>query len=137
MNSNIKTVAFWVVLACVIALLIVVVKSGQGPKEQTLSFTEFQDKVKSKEVRSVVITGNEVHGLFQNPTLGLHTYIPANYPDIYNLLRDNNVDMTIKDNSSGTWISMLINFSPFIVLFAFWIFMMRQMQNRRPPPAAV
>ncbi len=129
MNSNIKTLAFWVVLACVIALLVVVVKSGQGPKEQTLSFTEFQDKVKNKEVRSVVITGNEVHGLFQNPALGLHTFIPANYPDIYNLLRDNNVDMTIKDNSSGTWISMLINFSPFIVLFAFWIFMMRQMQS--------
>jgi cell division protease FtsH len=109
--------------------LIVVVKTSQGLKEQTLSFTEFQDKVKNKEVHSVVITGNEVHGLFQNPALGLHTYIPANYPDIYNLLRDNNVDMTIKDNSSGTWISMLINFSPFIVLFAFWIFMMRQMQS--------
>jgi cell division protease FtsH len=77
----------------------------------------------------VAITGNEVHGLYQNQASGLHTFIPANYPDVYNLLRDNNVDMTIKDNSSGTWVSMLINFSPFIVLFAFWIFMMRQMQS--------
>ncbi|MBZ5618818.1 MAG: ATP-dependent zinc metalloprotease FtsH [Acidobacteriia bacterium] len=129
MNSNIKTLIFWVVLICVVVLLIAVVKSGQNPKEQNLSFTEFLDRVKNKEVHSVTITGNEVHGVFQNPTQGLHTFIPTNYPDVYNLLRDNNVDMTIKDNSSGTWISMLVNFSPFIVLFAFWIFMMRQMQS--------
>ena len=128
MNSNIKTLVFWVVLICVVVLLILVVKTGQTPKEESISFTQFLDKVKNKEVHSVAITGNEVHGLY-NPNQGLHTFIPANYPDVYNLLRDNNVDMTIKDNSSGTWISMLVNFSPFIVLFAFWIFMMRQMQS--------
>jgi len=124
-----KTWVFWLVLVAVVVMLVVVVKTGQNPRETNVSFSEFLDKVKTKEVRSVAITGNEVHGLLQNPNQGIHTFIPSNYPDVYNLLRDNNVDMTIKDNSSGTWISMLINFSPFIVLFAFWIFMMRQMQS--------
>ena len=128
MNSNIKTLVFWLVLICVVVMLILVVKTGQGPKEEQLSFTQFLDRVAKKQVQSVTITGNEVHGLItQNQ--GLHTFIPANYPDVYNLLKANDVDMTIKDNSSGTWISMLVNFSPFIVLFAFWIFMMRQMQS--------
>ena len=45
MNSNIKTLIFWVVLICVAVLLFAVVRTGQGPKEQALSFTEFLDKV--------------------------------------------------------------------------------------------
>ena len=36
---------------------------------------------------------------------------------------------TIKDTSSGTWVSILLQASPFIVLAAFWIFMVRQMQS--------
>jgi cell division protease FtsH len=61
--------------------------------------------------------------------LGLHTYIPINYPDVYKQLQDHGVNVEIKDSSSGNWVSILINLSPFIVIFAFWIFMMRQMQS--------
>ena len=129
MNSNIKTLAFWVILVCVVVLLVAVVRTGQGPKEQQVSFTEFLDKVQAGEVKEVTITGNDVHGIYQNPNLGLHTYIPPNYPDLYNLLRDKKVNIVIKDTSSGSWISILLNASPFIVLLAFWIFMMRQMQS--------
>jgi cell division protease FtsH len=109
--------------------LFAVVRTGQGPKETTLSFTDFLDKVQEGQVKEVTITGNDVHGVFQNPNLGLHTIIPANYPDLYNQLRDKKVNVTIKDTSSGNWISNHLNASPFIVLLAFWIFMMRQMQS--------
>ena len=129
MNSNIKTLVFWAVLICVVVLLVAVVRTGQGIKETTLSFTDFLDKVQAGEIKEVTITGNEVHGLFQNPNLGLHTFVPTNYPDLYNQLRDKKVNVTIKDNSSGSWVSILLNASPFIVLLAFWIFMMRQMQS--------
>jgi cell division protease FtsH len=128
-NSNIKTLIFWVVLICVAVLLFAVVRTGQGPKEQALSFTEFLDKVQEGQVKEVTITGTEVHGLFQNPNLGLHTYIPANYPSLIDLLREKKVVTTYKDANSGSWISILLNASPFIVLLAFWIFMMRQMQS--------
>ncbi len=130
MNSNIKTLIFWVVLICVAVLLFALVRTGQGPKEENLSFTAFLTKVQNDQVQSVTITGNEVHGVYKNnPNQGLHTYIPSNYPDVYKLLVDKGVETNIKDNSSGNWISMLINISPFIVLLAFWIFMMRQMQS--------
>src|SRR5207344_2805931 len=55
--------------------------------------------------------------------------VPANYPPLYDLLNDKKVNTNIKDTSSGGWISILPNASPFIVLLAFWIFMMRQMQS--------
>jgi cell division protease FtsH len=128
-NSNIKTLIFWVVLICLAVLLFAVVRTGQGPKEQQISFTDFLDKVQAGEIKEVTITGSEVHGLYKTPNLALHTFVPTNYPDLYNQLRDKSVNVTIKDNSSGSWVSILLNASPFIVLLAFWIFMMRQMQS--------
>ncbi len=129
MNSNIKTLIFWVVLICVAVLLFAVVRTGQGPKEQTISFSDFMQKVQADEVKEVTITGNEVHGLYKNPNLGLQTIVPSNYPKVYDLLEAKGVKVTVKDASSGNWISLLVNASPFIVLLAFWIFMMRQMQS--------
>jgi cell division protease FtsH len=128
-NSNIKTLIFWVVLIVVAVFLFAVVKSGNGPKEQTLTFTEFLDKVKSGEVKDVTIADHDAHGLYQNPNLGYHTQIPTNYPALIDLLNEKKVNITYKDTSSGNWVSILLNASPFIVLLAFWIFMMRQMQS--------
>ncbi len=129
MNSNIKTLIFWVVLVCLAVLLFAVVRSGQGPTEKQISFTQFLNEVEQGQVKEVTITGNEVHGLYKAPNQGLHTFVPANYPDLYSDLIKNNVTTNIKDNSSGSWLSILLNASPFIVLLAFWIFMMRQMQS--------
>jgi len=128
-NSNIKTLIFWVVLICLVVLLFAVVRTGQGRREQQITFTEFMGKVQEGQVKEVTINGSEVHGVYQNPSLGLHTYIPVNYPDVYKQLQDHSVNVEIKDSSSGNWVSILINLSPFIVIFAFWIFMMRQMQS--------
>ncbi|HWB83663.1 MAG TPA: ATP-dependent zinc metalloprotease FtsH [Bryobacteraceae bacterium] len=129
MNSNIKTAVFWVVLILVAVLLFAVVRTGQGKKEQEISFTDFLNKVQAGEVKDVTVTGNDVHGSYQNPNLGFHTIIPTNYPDIYTQLHEKGVNTNIKDTSSGSWVSILLNASPFIVLLAFWIFMMRQMQS--------
>jgi len=128
-NSNIKTLIFWVVLICLAVLLFAVVQSGKGVKEDNITFTQFLDKVKAGEIKDVIIADRDAHGTYQNPNLGYHTQIPLNYPQLYDLLREKNVNMTIKDTSTGNWLTILLNASPFIVLLAFWIFMMRQMQS--------
>jgi cell division protease FtsH len=110
-------------------LLFAVVRTGQGMKEEQISFTNFMDKVDEGQVAEVNITGNEIHGVYANHQLGFHLYIPANYPDIYNNLRAKKVVTNIKDSASNNWVSILLNASPFIVLLGFWIFMMRQMQS--------
>src|SRR5271165_2813877 len=121
----------WVVLIAVAGMLIFVVRSGQGPKDTELSFSQFMDEVKAGRVAKVTVADKEVHGEMRNPTQQLHTTIPFNYPNIYDLMKSSNppVDVTIKDTSSGTWLSILLQASPFIVLAAFWIFMVRQMQS--------
>ena len=130
MSSNIKQILFWVIIFLVVAMLFMVVRTTQAPKEQNLTFTEFASKVDAGAVDKVTITGNEVHGTYKsNPNAGLHTFIPVNYPDIIKDMEQHGVNVDIKDTSSSSWVSILINASPFIVVIAFWIFMMRQMQS--------
>ena len=88
MNSNIKTLIFWVVLICVAVLLFAVVHTGQTAKEQTLTFTDFLDKVKNGEIKDVTIADRDAHGSYQNPNVTYHTQIPINYPQLYDLLNE-------------------------------------------------
>ena len=132
-----KTSVFWIVLACVSVLLWQVVKGGKTRPETTLTFTEFIREVEDGKLKSVSIRdGVEVRGRYKDNRPELRTLIPANYVEIYKILRDGGVDIEI-EQGGRSWVSVLINSSPFLVLLAFWIFMMRQMQNRRPPPTTV
>ena len=138
MNSNLKTGAFWIVLACVLVLGWQVVKSGRSRPEKTIIFTDFIREVEAGKVRKVTISGTHVEGEYKDNGPSLHTLIPAHYVDIYKILQDHNVDIEIRAESEKGWVSVLINASPFILLLAFWVFMMRQMPKdmRRGPPSA-
>ena len=129
MNSNVKTAIFWVVIIMGVALVFTVVRTGQKRADRQLSFTQFVRDVADKKVQSVTITGMEVHGSYRDDNGGLHVLIPTNYPDIYKLLQDNGVNVDIKEANSSNWVSVIINTVPFLLLLAFWIFMMRQMQS--------
>ena len=129
MNSNVKTAVFWVVLICVAVLLWTVVRTGQTRTEQEYSFTEFLSEVEAGRISEITVSGNEVQGKMKDDNVPMRTVIPANYPDIYKLLQDKSVNVEIKKSDSGNWVSLLINAIPFVLLLAFWIFMMRQMQS--------
>jgi cell division protease FtsH len=129
MNSNVKTAIFWVVLICVAVLLWTVVKHGKTRAEQPLTFSQFKYQVENGKIKKVSIAGNEVRGDYTDNDLSFRTTIPVNYPDIYKLLLDKNVNVEIKEAGTSNWVSVLINAIPFVLLLAFWIFMMRQMQS--------
>lgn len=128
MNSNVKTAVLWIVLVCVAVLLYVVVKSGRGPTEVQYSFTEFMNQVDQGKVKKVNISGTDVKGILSDST-NFKTLAPVNYTDYYKTLREKNVNLEFHEASSGNYISILLNAIPFILLLAFWIFMMRQMQS--------
>ena len=130
MNSNVKTAVLWVVLICVAVLVWAVVKTGQNKREETLSLTQFLAEVESNRIKAVEIDGNDVTGSFkEDSTRSLRTKIPLNYPDIYKILRERGVNVKIKEGASFNLVSLLVNAVPFVLLLAFWVFMMRQMQS--------
>ena len=134
MNSTAKTVVFWVVMLATAVLLWQVVKTGTPSKEENLNFTRFLTEVEAGNVAEVNIIGTsnappEIRGKFKNEGQAFKTIAPANYPDMIKQLREKNVVIQVKEASSGSWITLLVQASPFLLLIGFWIFMMRQMQS--------
>src|SRR5713226_7326490 len=116
-------------MICTAVLLWSVVKSGSPGREKTYTFSQFREEAQAGDVAEITISnGNQVTGKLKNGVI-LRTVIPANYPDIYKMLEDKKVNIDIKEAQSNNWITLLVNASPFILLIAFWIFMMRQMQT--------
>jgi cell division protease FtsH len=129
-NSTVKTIVFWLVIVVSGVLLWQVVKTGgAGAKEKEINFTEFMSQVDQGNVQSVVLMNSDVRGTFRNEKVNFHTTVPANYPDMIKVLRDRNVNITVKDGSGGNWPAWLFNFAPIILLGALWFFMIRQMQT--------
>ena len=117
------------VLVCVAVLLWAVVNRGHGKPDRALNFTEFLNDVDAGNIKSATIDGTQVKGDYINNRDSYHTVVPTSYPELYTKLKDRGVTMTLTDSSASGWVSMLVNFSPIILVVGFWIFMMRQMQS--------
>jgi cell division protease FtsH len=130
-NSTVKTVVFWLAILLFGLLLWQVVRvSNSSGKERDINFSEFMSQVNEGNIASVTITGPDVHGTFKNDSKqSFHTMVPTNYPDMYKILQDKGVNITVKDSQSGSWPSWLLNFAPLILLGVLWFIMIRQMQT--------
>jgi cell division protease FtsH len=131
-NSAVKNIIFWVVMAVTALLIWAVVKSSTGEQPVDLTFTQFMTEVNKDNVNDVTITGTDVTGTLKKPIVGKSHFkstIPANYPDLYKTLQDKNVNTIIKDNSGNSWMTWLGQGLPILLIFGLWIFIMRQMQS--------
>ncbi len=131
MNSTIKTVLFWAVIAVSGILLWQVVKTGSNAqKEKELGFSEFLAYVDQSNIQDVTFTGQEAKGKLKNPDGPFRTTVPpGSYPEMYKKLSEKGVPYSFKDISNGTWPSWILNLLPLVLLGALWFFMIRQMQT--------
>ena len=130
MTSNVNKLIFWVVIICLAVILYTVVGRGKGKPEVNLAFSQFLSEVEAGRIKSVKISGTEVKGQFVDDSQGpMRTLIPANYPEVYKILREKNVAMEMQEATNGNLVSLLVNAVPFVLLLGLWIFMMRQMQS--------
>ena len=130
MNSTVKTVVFWLVIVLSALLLWQVVRSGtSGQKDAEVNFSKFMSDVDQGDVKEVTILSQEVRGKYAKDGSSFHTTVPSNYPAIYDTLRAKGVNITVRDASSGSWPTWLLNLAPLILLAALWFFMIRQMQT--------
>ncbi|MGH9444512.1 MAG: ATP-dependent zinc metalloprotease FtsH, partial [Terriglobia bacterium] len=106
-----------------------VVRSTTTQKPAQMNFTQFTDQVDKGNVKNVTISGMEVAG-HEKDNAKFKTVIPANYPDLYKELEAKNVEVTLKDTASSSWLSFAGDWLlPLIIIAAIWIFFMRQMQS--------
>ena len=130
MNSTVKTIIFWVfILACLVLLWQIVQKSTGMSKDREITFSQFMQDAQASKISDVTVNSSEVRGHYGADREAFHTTVPANYPDMFKILQDNKVGITVKDTQGNSWLPILLNFAPIIVIAALWFFMLRQMQS--------
>lgn len=147
MSNPVKAIAFWLVILFSGVLMWQVVKAGgSGTREAEISFSKFLQDVDHGDVSEVTIIGSEVHGKYKSGGAGFRTIAYANDPEMIKNLRENGVNITVKDKTDNGWSTYLLNLSPLILFAALWFVMIRQMQTKRmkiwhsattPPPFSV
>ena len=130
MNSTVKTVVFWVVIALSGALLWTVIQQGRsGQKEKEVNSSQFMSEVAQGNVQEVTVDGQNVHGKYKDGST-FHTTVLVNYPELFKTLYDKQVSVNVKDVNGGSWpLQLLGTWAPLILLGALWFFMIRQMQT--------
>jgi cell division protease FtsH len=120
-----------------IALAVVLWEMASRPnattKEDEPNYSNFLAKVDSGNVKdvSILLSPNSAElqgeyrdgGKFRGVTVA-NTAIP----DVTKALQDKGVLFNYKEVKEANWVSLLINFSPILLIVGIWIFMMRQMQ---------
>src|ERR1700693_5555306 len=107
---------------------------SQSAHEEDSDFAKFEAKLQAGQVKGVTIylsqnsaelqgEDNNNGGKFRGVTIA-NTAIP----DVNNSLQEKNVSYSYKEVKNADWLTFMVNFAPLILLVAFWIFMMKQMQ---------
>ncbi len=131
MNSTMKNLMFWMVAALLI-MLFWSVSSRIQQKEKQLTFSDFMEYVERGSVAEVTITGSsagsQIIGTLNNGD-PIRTFAPPQYESLVDKLLSQSVEVSARDaNGSSVW-AHLINWTPIIIMIAFLVFFMRQMQG--------
>ncbi len=126
-NNFLKNLSLWLVI---ILIVIMVFNAFNNPHNNAkkINYTDFLNLIKSKQVESVIIQGNEIklrtlNGQFYS------CYVP-NDPSLIEMLKKNDVMITVKpEERTSLWQSILISWFPMLLLIGVWIFFMRQMSS--------
>ncbi len=101
-------------------------------EQQKVTYSQLIGKVKAGAVNDVVfnpprqqITANLVEG----GKVKVNYPTPQSATQFQNLLERENIEFDSKGTGSSAWWSLLISVLPFVILIAFWIFLMNQVQG--------
>lgn len=124
-NKSPKNLIFWV--ASLVLLILLWSFFPTGPRAKEFTFSEFLNQVEQKNVQEVTIQDNQAQGKLKDQT-GFKTTLPPQYADLIKVLRENQVNIVVKDTSRSNWLAILLNWFPILLLIFFWFMFMRQMQ---------
>ncbi len=126
MNPTLKTIMLWLSLLMVIFLAWHFAQFQR--KDSNWKFSEFMAQVEAGAVKDVTVTGNEIRGR-TTADEPFRTFAPSGYEKLMDALLERKVLVTVQPDQTPAWANMLIAWAPFVLLIAFWIFFMRQMQS--------
>ncbi len=126
-NKTYKNLLFWIIAGIMIIILWSVFQNPTAVNDE-VTFSQFINHVEANEIAEVTIDGNQAKGKYATGT-AFKTVVPSQYDDLVKILREHDVNITVKDSQRNPWYSYLFTWFPIILLILFWVFFMRQMQS--------
>ncbi len=126
--GNARNIAFWVVLFLLILALFNLFSGGQSTmSSRSISYSEFVDRVESREVTSVTLDGERI--LFRGKDGQDYVTIRPEGTDITEQLIANDVAVRAEPQEQSGFTTVLMTFLPFLILIGVWIYFMNRMQG--------
>jgi cell division protease FtsH len=131
-----KTIAFWL-LVILVPVFIIQYAGGKPEGTSEVNASEFTRQVEAGNVKTVTVVGGKtVTGEYKTPVMvdgravrKFETMLPGEYGDkLDERLRAQGVEVKAQA-PSPSFTSVLVSLLPWIVIFGFWIFFLRQMQQ--------
>ena len=117
----------WLVIGLTMILLFNLFNKPQTGMH-SLTYGEFMSQVENKAISRVGIEGNTITGTLQDGK-PFRTIYPANDSEMISILRQNGVDITVKEVQKDSWMmTIFVSWFPMLLLIGVWVFFMRQMQ---------
>ncbi len=126
-NKTYKNILFWIAAGILIILLFSVFQNP-GAVSDEVTFSQFMNDVEANEIGEVTLEGSQVKGTYATGT-AFKTVVPEQFDGLVTVLREHNVNITVKDSQKNPWYSYLITWFPLILIVLVWVFFMRQMQS--------
>ncbi|MEW6217954.1 MAG: ATP-dependent zinc metalloprotease FtsH [Thermodesulfobacteriota bacterium] len=126
MNSFYKNLSMWLVIALTMILLFNLFNKPQDTAVE-MTYSDFLASVQAGEIMQVTIQGDEILGKTTHAT-EFRTVTPQD-TELVPMLRDAGVIIAVKKKEETPWyMTILISWTPMLLLIGVWIFFMRQMQ---------
>ncbi|MFN3860413.1 MAG: ATP-dependent zinc metalloprotease FtsH [Roseateles sp.] len=132
-NQWFSKFAVWIVIALVLFTVVKQFGGATAPGNQ-IGYSEFLDEVQARRIKQVTLTEGGASGaeILAETTDGKKLRVTATYLDrgLIGDLRNNNVKFDVRPREEQSFlISMLINWTPMLLLIGVWVYFMRQMQG--------
>jgi cell division protease FtsH len=131
MSRFFKNAAFPILIVVVLAFFAqkLITPGNEKPKP---NFGQFLTQVQNHDIKSVTLNTRD-NTLNVTEADGKTKY-STGYPDnteqqLVNTLQKNGVQINVKGKGGSSWLSILTYILPFLLFFAFWIFLMNQVQG--------
>ncbi len=99
-------------------------------RSQELIYSDFKGLVASGDVVNAQLVGDSLIEGFTQDGKAYRTYVPAEDPSVIDYLRLYQIPINYVPEKSLPWyLSILINWGPFILIFGIWMVLMRRMQG--------
>jgi cell division protease FtsH len=132
-NQWFSKFAVWIVIALVLFTVVKQFGGATAPGNQ-IGYSEFLDEVQARRIKQVTLTEGGASGaeILAETTDGKKLRVTATYLDrgLIGDLRNNNIKFDVRPREEQSFlISMLINWTPMLLLIGVWVYFMRQMQG--------